>query len=77
MNENTDYGQMELQDLEKQIEFLHTLCQELDPYAPLEEKTKESLKKLKIDPDNKDPFALTNQLIVRMENALEELQSRQ
>ncbi len=69
------YAEMNTRELETRIKVLRSLCDQLDPYSPLEAETKNRLKELNINPIN-DPFALTNQLLLLMEDALEELESR-
>lgn len=70
-----NYAEMNLQELEARVKALRSLCHQLDPYSPLEESTIERLKEFNID-SSRDPFTLTNQLLLLMEGALEELQAR-
>ncbi len=65
------HHQAHLGKLQGRIEVLRSLCQEIDPYAPLNSEVREQLEELGIDA-GEDPFALTNRLILMMENALEE-----
>ena len=70
---------MDLMDLRHQAEELKTLCDRFDPFAPdtapdvRELLHKYSLKK----EDGSDPFQITNELILLLENTLEELQKRE
>lgn len=58
-------------DLEAKVNELRKLCQEIDPYSPLSEDDIKLLAKYHIY-DCFDPFALTNKLILALEDALEE-----
>ncbi len=62
---------LELQEL---IESLNQICSNLDPYQPISDNMKLSLEKLNIVMTD-DPFTLTNQLVVLLEDAVEELHS--
>lgn len=66
--------QKRVERLESLIEKLNTICSNLDPYNPIPSKMRamiEELDIIKID----DPFTLTNQLVVLLEDAVEELHS--
>lgn len=58
--------------LEKKLQRLKDLCQNLDPYKPLDAKLVKELEYFKIYEHN-DPFRVTNQLLILMEDMLEEL----
>ena len=59
--------------LEEKIESLKELCDTLDPYLPICLETKEELLALGVkDLDN--PFSITNQLLLLMEDSIIELQ---
>ena len=60
------------EELEKKVALLRSLCDRINPYAPLSPKVQKQLKSLGVTPEG-DPFALTNQLLLLMEEALEEL----
>ncbi len=65
------------EQLEKELERLRFICDNLDPYSPIPEKFKKELRALglqEIIDQHYDPFALTNKLLLRMENILEELE---
>ena len=57
--------------LNKMIKELKSLCDKLDPYSGATEEQKVVLSKYHILPDT-DPFTMTNQLLVLMEDALGE-----
>jgi hypothetical protein len=61
-------------ELEKQVEELTRLCQEINPFAPLSDKEGAILRDLAINPED-GPYAITNALIFRLENSIEELQT--
>lgn len=63
-----------IKELEELIETLNTICSTLDPYKPMNEAMKAQIEKLNIVV-TEDPFALTNQLVVLLEDAVEELHS--
>ncbi len=61
-------------ELEKTVGDLTKLCQEINPFMPLSENERESLKKLSINPEA-GPYAITNELILRLENSIEQLEN--
>ncbi len=63
-------------ELKKKAAVLKKLCQELDPYAPLGARQKKKLASLGVN-NLDDPFQITNQLLLLLEDALEELEARQ
>lgn len=63
-----------IKELQELIETLNTVCSNLDPYKPISGPMKETIEKLNIVVTD-DPFALTNQLVVLLEDAVEELHS--
>ena len=69
--DQSPHNEAHLGKLEGRIQVLRSLCQEIDPYTPLKSEVREQLKELGID-DGEDPFALTNRLLLLMEDALEE-----
>lgn len=66
---------LSLEELTTRADYLKQLCLNLDPYAPLDKKQKETLLNLGVK-DIDDPFRVTNELIMQMENTLEEIQKR-
>jgi len=58
--------------LEEEISSLQKICQDLDPYAPLSNEVKCELQRFGIY-EFTDPFTITNQLLVTMEDAIEKL----
>lgn len=66
---------MSLEELTSKADQLKNICLNLDPYAPMSEAEVETLKSLGLK-ELEDPFRLTNELILRMENLLEEIESR-
>ena len=73
--ERVPYSEMKIEELKARIEILRSLCDQVDPYLPLNPMAQKRLRELKIDLLD-DPFALTNQLLLLMEDALEELSLR-
>lgn len=59
--------------LQKQINELQKLCDELDPYSEICAEHKKVLNKYGIA-DLNDPFSLTNRLILMLEDSIEELE---
>lgn len=62
--------------------MLKQLCLDLDPYAPLKDDQLDVLENLGLlglgdYKENVDPFRLTNQLILSMEDTLEEIIQRE
>lgn len=57
--------------LQTQIKKLRLLAESLDPFAPMDKKHVKLLKELGI-PNEGDPFRLTNLLLKRLEDALEQ-----
>ncbi len=57
--------------LEVKIAGLKELCQDLDPYSPLTDLTKSKLQAFGIK-DLENPFTITNQLLLLLENAISE-----
>jgi hypothetical protein len=58
--------------LNEKVEKLKFITDQLDPYKPLPEVMRLALKEFHLDHE-KDPFALTNKLIILLEDALNEL----
>lgn len=63
-----------IRELEELIETLNIVCSTLDPYRPITESMKAQIEDLNIA-FTEDPFNLTNQLVVLLEDAVEELHS--
>ncbi len=55
--------------LRSDIEELSSICQKLDPFAPIDFKMKKELQKWGLDQED-DPFVITNKLILKLETAL-------
>ncbi len=62
--------------LKKKISLLEQLMKNLDPYAPLSKANETQLKKFNILNLN-DPYILTNQLILCLEESVQQLQFMQ
>jgi len=62
--------------LANNIDVLNRLCLKLDPYKPVSKEHQNLLKAFNIE-DFYDPFKVTNQLLVLLENYIEELHSLQ
>lgn len=67
---------LSLEELTNKADFLKQICLNLDPYSPMDEEQKETLTKLGLK-DISDPFRVTNELIMQMENVLEEIKKRE
>ncbi|MBH47162.1 MAG: hypothetical protein CME71_03225 [Halobacteriovorax sp.] len=63
---------LQLEMLKSKVERLNELAGELDPYQPISQEIQEELKSLGILVLD-DPFKLTNQLVVILEDATEQL----
>ena len=61
-----------ISQLEGRISELNQLCANLDPYATIDEEEIKVLKKFNIQ-NWQDPFKLTNQLVLLLEDSIEEL----
>ena len=69
----TSERKLRLEELRVKVAKLNALASDLDPYQPLSEENQNELKSLgvlRLD----DPFAITNQLVVILEDAIDELQ---
>lgn len=66
-------GELSKEKLEFNISELRAICDELDPYSPISEEMKARLSNLFIT-EYFDPFALTNKLLVLLEDSLEEME---
>ncbi len=63
--------------LEAQVEKLQFICDRLNPYEQIPDYLKKELRQVGLSDlldGSYDPFALTNKLILLMENTLEELE---
>lgn len=58
--------------IEKDINELSEICRNLDPYLPIPDYQKKNLEKFNIT-EFYDPFAITNKLLLLLENSIEEL----
>ncbi|MFX3675428.1 MAG: hypothetical protein ACN6I6_00170 [bacterium] len=63
---------LQLEMLKSKVERLNKLAGELDPYQPLSQEVQDELKSLGVLVLD-DPFKLTNQLVVILEDATEQL----
>jgi hypothetical protein len=61
-------------ELEKQVLDLTRLCQEINPFGRLSSEEEKILKELSINTGD-GPYAITNALILRLENSIESLQA--
>jgi hypothetical protein len=73
LESDTIYLQRKLEFLKEKIGTLQQICKTIDPYSPLDEETSESLKIYGVT-NLDDPFQVTNQLVVQLENSIEELE---
>ncbi len=76
MQQYNTLNQLDISQLKSRAQTLRRLCEDLDPYSPLTHKEKELLESLGVF-DYNDPFQLTNELIMRMEDTLEEILKRE
>jgi hypothetical protein len=70
-----NFSKLTDKDLEKNITRLKFLCDNLDPYSPIEGHFKKELSFFEIT-KFRDPYDLTNQLLKLMEDSLEEKENR-
>jgi hypothetical protein len=71
-----DWRQLPLAELKRKVTALKKLANEMDPYGDLSLKHRRSLEKFGIV-DHGDPFAITNRLLLLLEDSLTELSKRQ
>jgi hypothetical protein len=74
-----DNSSLTLKQLDRELALLRKLAQNLDPFAPIGKKEIRELKKAGIEA-GLDPFAITNQLLKKLEDGLElrmELEKRE
>lgn len=64
---------LQLEVLRAKVAKLNAFASDLDPYKPLSEETKAELSALGVVMLD-DPFAITNQLVVILEDSIDELQ---
>jgi hypothetical protein len=65
-------NQKSIRSLEKRIEVLGDICNELNPYAPISAEFKLKLREFNIL-DASDPFHVTNALLRLLEDSINEL----
>jgi hypothetical protein len=65
-----------LSRLQKRVQELRQICDQLDPYSPIPKRMQKKLAKYQINELN-NPFEVTNRLLLLLEDSLEELQTRQ
>lgn len=75
MQEHNTLNQLDISQLKSRAQLLRELCENLDPYSPLTREERNLLESLGVY-DYEDPFQLTNELIMRMEDTLEEIMTR-
>jgi len=75
MQRNNTLNQLDISQLKSRAQFLRELCENLDPYSPLTREDKDLLESLGVY-SHEDPFQLTNELIMKMEDTLEEILTR-
>lgn len=63
------------EELEARVASLRHICQHLDPYGPMDLETKKTLEQFYIY-DFSDPFKVTNELLMLLEDSIQELQHR-
>ena len=73
--EQTEFSRFDDQNLESFITQLKSLCDNMDPFAPIEEEERERLHDLGLT-QLEDPYQLTNLMLKNMEDALEEWERR-
>ncbi len=71
-NLNFALDQVQIKMLEDKIAMLRKICDEINPYEPLNITMQERLMEVEIH-DFSDPFKITNALIKNLEDAMEEL----
>lgn len=71
-NLNFALDQVQIKMLEDKIAALRKICDEINPYEPLNINMQERLMEIEIH-DFSDPFKITNALIKNLEDAMEEL----
>jgi hypothetical protein len=82
MQKKQNLATLSLDGLRQRADVLKQLCLDLDPYAPLKDDQLDVLENLGLlglgdYKENVDPFRLTNQLILSMEDTLEEIIQRE
>jgi hypothetical protein len=76
MQQYNTLNQLDISQLKLRAQTLRKLCEDLDPYSPLTLDEIKLLESLGVY-DYNDPFQLTNELIMRMEDTLEEILKRE
>jgi hypothetical protein len=66
---------LSLKELNQRASILKEMCLKIDPYSPLKDEEKQELLGLGIKHID-DPFRLTNELILKMEDTIEEINQR-
>lgn len=69
---SVDDRKKNIKDLKEKVSKLKKICQELNPYMPINEKIKKDLEQFNIY-DTSDPFIITNKLLVLLEDSIDEL----
>lgn len=76
MQQHNTLNQLDISQLKSRAQLLRELCENLDPYAPLTKEERDLLESLGVY-NYEDPFQLTNELIMKMEDTLEEILTRE
>ena len=74
----TPLKNLTLFELKDRVKTLKHFCLSLDPYSPLNKEEKQRLSNLGLKNNElNDPFALTNTLILSIEDAIDEIHRRE
>jgi len=76
MQQYNTLNQLDISQLKSRAQTLRRLCEDLDPYSPMTKEDLDLLESLGVYGHN-DPFQLTNELIMKMEDTLEEILKRE
>jgi len=76
MQQHNTLNQLDIAQLKSRAQLLRELCENLDPYSPLTNEERDLLESLGVY-NYEDPFQLTNELIMKMEDTLEEILTRE
>lgn len=76
MQQYNTLNQLDISQLKSRAQTLRRLCEDLDPYSPMTKEDLDTLESLGVYSHN-DPFQLTNELIMKMEDTLEEILKRE
>ena len=76
MQQYNTLNQLDISQLKSRAQTLRRLCEDLDPYSPMTKEDLDLLESLGVY-SHHDPFQLTNELIMKMEDTLEEILKRE